>query len=55
VIEADDEIDFAENEYLCDLAKVLALPESALAGLTVDVEIADQKTTFTRMRTSPGA
>ncbi len=55
VIEADDEIDLAENEYLCDLAQALALPDSALKGLTVDVEIEEQKATFTRMRTSPGA
>lgn len=53
VIEADDEIDLAENEYLCDLAAALALPDSALKGLTVDVEIAEQKAAFTRMRTSP--
>jgi hypothetical protein len=55
VIEADDEIDLAENDYLCDLAKALALPDSALAGLTVDIEIEEQKAAFTRMRTSPGA
>lgn len=55
VIEADDEIDLAENEYLCDLAGVLALPPDALQGLTVDVEIEEQKATFSRMRTSPGA
>lgn len=53
VIEADDEIDLAENEYLCDLAAALALPDSALKGLTVDVEIEEQKAAFTRMRTSP--
>ena len=55
VIESDDEIDLAENEYLCELAKALALPDAALRGLTVDVEIEEQKATFTRMRTSPGA
>jgi uncharacterized tellurite resistance protein B-like protein len=46
VIEADDEIDLAENDYLRDLAKALALPESALNGLTVDVEIEEQKAVF---------
>lgn len=55
VIEADDEIDLAENEYLCDLAEALALPSSSLAGLTVDVEIEEQRATFSRMRTSPGS
>jgi len=39
VIEADEEIDLAENDYLRDLAAALALPASALAGLTVDVEV----------------
>lgn len=54
VIEADDEIDLAENEYLCELASALALPDSALKGLTVDIEIEEVKSTFTRMQTSPG-
>ena len=38
VIESDDEIDFAEDDYLRALAKALALPASALAGLTVEIE-----------------
>jgi uncharacterized tellurite resistance protein B-like protein len=54
VIEADDEIDLAENDYLCQLASALELPASALAGLTVDVEIEDIKDTFARMGASPG-
>jgi uncharacterized tellurite resistance protein B-like protein len=49
VIEADDEIDLAENDYLCALADALALPASALTGLTVHVEIEDLKATVVRM------
>jgi uncharacterized tellurite resistance protein B-like protein len=49
VIEADDEIDLAENEYLCALAAALALPASALTGLVVDVEIEEMKETFVRL------
>src|SRR5258708_29442 len=46
VNESDDEIDFAEDEYLRALAKELGLPASALQGLTVDVEAEDLKQTF---------
>jgi uncharacterized tellurite resistance protein B-like protein len=49
VIEADDEIDLAENDYLCQLATALQLPASALTGLVLDVEIEEVKDTFTRM------
>ncbi len=54
VIEADETIDLAENEYLRALASALALPDSALAGLTVDVEIEEVRETFNAVRrTSP--
>ena len=46
VIEADEQIDLAENEYLCELAAALKLPDSALEGLTVDIEIEEVKDTF---------
>jgi uncharacterized tellurite resistance protein B-like protein len=49
VIEADDEIDLAENEYLCALAEALGLPESALAGLTLDVEIEEIQESFSTL------
>jgi len=49
VIEADDEIDLAENEYLCALANALSLPSSALRGLTVQVEIEEIKSAFSRV------
>jgi len=50
VIEADDEIDLAENEYLREVATALALPKSALEGLVVDVEIEEIKETFEEVR-----
>ena len=56
VIEADDEIDFAENDYLRELAAALDLPSSALAGLIIDIEIEDTddlKATFEEVRKGP--
>ena len=38
IIDADEEINFFEDSYLRALAAALALPDSALAGLTVEVE-----------------
>ena len=46
VIEADEEIDLAEDDYLRALAKALALPESALEGLTVDVHAEELEAAF---------
>src|SRR5689334_12884633 len=43
VIEADEEIDFSEDDYLRTLNDALGLPKSALAGLTVDVETEELK------------
>jgi uncharacterized membrane protein YebE (DUF533 family) len=53
VIEADDEIDFAESDYLRSLASGLGLPESALEGLAVDMEIEEIKDTFEAVRKGP--
>jgi uncharacterized tellurite resistance protein B-like protein len=53
VIEADDEIDLAENDYLRELASGLGLPPSALQGLVVDVEIEEVKDTFNAVRRGP--
>jgi hypothetical protein len=36
--EADDEIDFAEDDYLRALASALDLPDDSLDGLTLDIE-----------------
>ena len=53
VNEADEEIDFAEDEYLRDLASALGLPKSALEGLTVEVETEELKETFKQVRKGP--
>ncbi|MEO6777457.1 MAG: TerB family tellurite resistance protein [Kofleriaceae bacterium] len=53
VIEADEEIDLSEDDYLRALAAALKLPEAALAGLTVDVETEDLKETFAQVRKGP--
>jgi uncharacterized tellurite resistance protein B-like protein len=51
--DADDEIDLAEDEYLRALAKALALPDDALAGLTVDVEVEELREDFAKVRRGP--
>jgi len=51
--EADDEIDFAEDDYLRALCKALALPDDALAGLTLDVEVEDLREDFAKVRRGP--
>lgn len=53
VVDADDEVDLAENEYLCALAKALALPPSALAGIAIDIEAAELQETFDQVRKGP--
>jgi uncharacterized tellurite resistance protein B-like protein len=53
VHEADEELDFAEDEYLRKLAAALGLPASALQGLTVDVETEELKQTFQQVRKGP--
>ncbi len=53
VIEADEEVDLAENEYLRTLASALALPPSALDGLVVDVEIEEVQATFDAVAKRP--
>ncbi len=51
--EADDEIDLAEDEYLRKLCKALDLPDEALAGMTIDVEIEDLQSDFSKIRRGP--
>lgn len=53
VIEADEEIDFSEDDYLRALAEALKLPKAALEGLTVDVETEELKETFQQVRKGP--
>ncbi len=51
--DADEEHDFAEDEYLRSLAQALALPSSALEGLIIDVEVEELKETFEKIRKGP--
>jgi len=53
VIEADDEIDFAENDYLREVASLLGLPSSALDGLVAVIEIEEVKESFAAVRKGP--
>jgi len=51
--DVDDEIDFAEDEYLRALCTALDLPPEALAGMTIDVEIEDLREDFAKVRRGP--
>lgn len=51
--EADEEIDFSEDDYLRNLAKALGLPDSALNGLTVDVEVEELQQSLAKVRKQP--
>jgi uncharacterized tellurite resistance protein B-like protein len=51
--DADEEVDFAEDEYLRSLAKALDLPASALAGMTIDVEVEELREDFQKVRKGP--
>ena len=53
VHDADDEIDLAEDDYLRALCAALALPDDALAGLTVDVEVEELRDSFAKVRRGP--
>jgi uncharacterized tellurite resistance protein B-like protein len=51
--DADDEVDFAEDEYLRSLAAALELPKTALEGLTIEVEIEELRSDFAKVRKGP--
>ena len=53
VNEADDELDFAEDDYLRELATALELPASALEGLTMEIETEELKESFKAVRKGP--
>ena len=57
IVDADAEINFFEDSYLRALAAALALPESALAGLIVEVEAEPEELqrTFAAVRKGPPA
>jgi uncharacterized tellurite resistance protein B-like protein len=46
VIESDEQIDLAENDYLREVASLLGLPESELDGLVVDIEMEEIQEDF---------
>jgi uncharacterized tellurite resistance protein B-like protein len=51
--DADEEVDFAEDEYLRSLAKALDLPASALAGMIIDIEVEELREEFQKVRKGP--
>ena len=55
IIDADEEVNFFEDAYLRTLAAALALPDSALVGLTVEVEAEpeDLQRAFAAVRNGP--
>jgi uncharacterized tellurite resistance protein B-like protein len=53
VHDADEELDFAEDEYLRKLASALELPAGALAGLTIEVEVETLRDSLAKIRKGP--
>ncbi len=51
--DADDEVDFAEDEYLRALAKALDLPDAALEGLVIDMEVDEMREELVKVRKGP--
>ena len=53
VHEADDEIDFDEDDYLRAVAEALELPKSAPEALSVEIEEEELKQSFEKVRKGP--
>jgi uncharacterized tellurite resistance protein B-like protein len=53
VHEADEELDFAEDDYVRAVAEALDLPEETLTGIAVDFEVEELKQDFDKLRKSP--
>ena len=53
VHESDEELDFAEDDYVRAVADALDLPEETLTGIAVDFEIEDLKEDFDKLRKAP--
>ena len=51
--DADDEVDFAEDEYLRKVCDALGLPKTALEGLIVDVEVEEMAADFAKIVRKP--
>lgn len=50
VRDADDEIDFAEDEYMVALAKALEMPPDDYRDLVLDYEVEELRTSFEELR-----
>lgn len=53
VHEADEELDFAEDDYVRAVAESLNLPEETLTGIAVDFEVEELKEDFAKLRKTP--
>jgi len=53
VHEADEELDFAEDDYMRAIGKALDMPDAALDDLVIDVESEDLAEDFQALRKSP--
>ncbi len=53
VHEADEELDFAEDDYMRALGKALAMSDDALDDLVIDVESEDLAEDFQALRKAP--
>ena len=53
VNDADEEVDFAEDEYLRDLCSALMLPAEALKGMVIEMEVEEQREVFQKIRKGP--
>ena len=53
--DADDELDFAEDDYLRALAVALELPDDSLRGMTIDIveDIQELRETVAKVRKGP--
>jgi len=53
VNDADEEVDFAEDEYLRELCGALMLPADALKGMVIEMEVEEQREVFQKVRKGP--
>ncbi|HEU4408021.1 MAG TPA: TerB family tellurite resistance protein [Polyangiaceae bacterium] len=53
VHDADGEVDLDEDDYLVELAKVLAVPEADYRDLTLNVEVEELRTNLAKLRPPP--
>ena len=51
--DADEEVDFAEDDYLRALCKALDLTDAALEGLVIDMEVDDMRVELDKVRKGP--